>query len=150
MNSDGKKVINVGDIKAAIGLATPWFDDLLLRISENDVGDLDFDSFVDFLESGELPSVVTVAEPKKPPVPRSPMEKENKKPAQSPRVHKGEAAFSVDEVVVKPPPGPPLMGFSALQPSGSRVTSIDQRAYEQSSAIARRSVKGMTSLQLHA
>ena len=66
-NKDGLRVIRAEDIKAAVGLSQPWFDDLLTRIAGgNTVGEIAFDTFVDFLETGAVPTVATVAEPKGP------------------------------------------------------------------------------------
>lgn len=83
-NSEGVKVLRTDDVKNAIGLTQPWFDELLLRIAGDTVrggtelasntsapvltrfssvsfawpplqlGEVVFDSFVDFLETGRV------------------------------------------------------------------------------------------------
>lgn len=85
-------------------------------------------SFLTFLESGELPLVTAAAEPK------TPAARAVLRPC-----NRGLSLAAVTEEWVKPPPGPPLAGFSALQPSGSRhVVSVDQRP----STAAARAPKG--------
>ena len=46
---NGVKVIDTNDIKKAIGLTQPWFDELLERIAGDVVGEVVFNSFVNFL-----------------------------------------------------------------------------------------------------
>ena len=74
------------------------------------MGDVDFTSFLTFLESGELPTVTAAAEPKTP-------------AAQAP-IEESTFGAAAKEEWLKPPPGPPLHGFSALQPSGSNSTHV--------------------------
>lgn len=37
VNASGDKVLHIQDVKDAIGLSQPWFDELLLRIAGNEV-----------------------------------------------------------------------------------------------------------------
>jgi len=102
--SFGRKVLSIEDVKSAIGLSQPWFDDLLIRIAGNEVGELEFDSFITFLHDGSVPTVASVAEPKKP----------------TPRGNKLSRQPSFDDGSFRMPPlePPKLVGFSPLQPSG--------------------------------
>ena len=68
VNAEGIKVVRAEDVKKAVGLTQPWFDDLLVRIAGgNTLGEIEVDSFVGFLETGSVPTVASVAEPKRPP-----------------------------------------------------------------------------------
>lgn len=61
--SDGLRVIFADDIKAAIGLSQPWFDETLKLLSGHDArGELRFDDLVEFLEFGTLPEPVVASE----------------------------------------------------------------------------------------
>jgi len=124
----GKTVLLASDVKDALGLSElSWFDDLLVSVAGNEIGELDFNSFVGFLETGSTPRIISVSEPKNPPAALGRVASLNAK------ISFGESAH--------PPPGPPLVDFSAMQPSGAardhqRVLSQDQR-----NALLRRSVK---------
>jgi hypothetical protein len=37
VNASGDKVLRIQDVKTAIGLSQPWFDELMLRIAGNEV-----------------------------------------------------------------------------------------------------------------
>jgi hypothetical protein len=117
----GKRVLNINDVKAAIGLSQSWFDDLLNRIAGNEIGEVEFDSFITFLHDGSMPQIATVAEPKNP----------------TPRGPKGSLSSSFHNDFVMPPIEPPiLMGFSPLQPSGlasSPVHMISDSDFEPTS-----------------
>ena len=43
------------DIKKAVGLTAPWFDELLQRYTVGTVDEVHFESFVEFLETGRAP-----------------------------------------------------------------------------------------------
>ena len=93
------------------------------------MGDVDFTSFLTFLESGELPTVTGAAEPKTPAA----------QTAQRPFIEQSSVGAAAKEEWLKPPPGPPLQGFSALQPSGSSSTHVVtmDRSLESSLAAGR-------------
>ena len=118
--STGRNVLPVDAVKVALGLSgQSWFDDLLLRIAGNAIGEVDLASFIDWIETGVMVTqmVASAAEPKKPP-PRV-LRSSNSLPSNG-------ATDDATDDAVKPPPGPPvLVGFSPLQPSGSRIVSMD-------------------------
>jgi hypothetical protein len=37
VNASGDKVLRIQDVKTAIGLSQPWFDELMMRIAGNEV-----------------------------------------------------------------------------------------------------------------
>jgi len=121
IDGSGRKVLAVQDIKVAISLDQSWFDDLIVRIcSGNDtLGEVDFASFIEFLDSGSVPIISAGVEPKKPPAARGALSSLNGQQVEN----------------VQPPPGPPMMGFSPLQTSGSAIQ------HPPAAAIARRVVK---------
>ena len=55
VNAAGVGVLAREDIKAAIGLTAPWFDELLAHYTCGALDEVGFDLFVDFLATGALP-----------------------------------------------------------------------------------------------
>jgi hypothetical protein len=54
INQNDQKVVVAADIVAYLDLEQPCFEDLLQRIAGNSIGELAFDSFIEFLDSGTL------------------------------------------------------------------------------------------------
>ncbi|KAH8059430.1 hypothetical protein JL722_5459 [Aureococcus anophagefferens] len=63
VNAAGVGVLAREDIKAAIGLTAPWFDELLAHYTCGALDEVGFDLFVDFLATGALPPAPPAAAP---------------------------------------------------------------------------------------
>jgi hypothetical protein len=61
LNEQGQAVLTREDIKTAVGLTAPWFDELLQRYAADSMNEVHFESFVEFLETGQMPPTKTVA-----------------------------------------------------------------------------------------